>query len=88
MVSCESSEVVSKGVWLSPTDLYFATSPFSRPRFSPALASLPHAHPVGEERANPDLGGRLWTVPLLSSPWLGFHVQLGAQGGLLGQGVT
>ena len=68
MVPRESSEAVSKGVWLSPTNLYFATSPFSHPRFSPALASLPHAHPIGEEGANPGLGGRLQAGPLLSSP--------------------
>lgn len=80
----ESSEVVSRRGWLSPTDLCFTTSPFGCPRF-PSASIAPPAHPIREERANPVFGGRLWAVPLLTSPWLGFHIPLRAQGGLLGQ---
>lgn len=48
VVPRESSEVVSKGVWLSPTDLYFATSPFSRPRFPPRQHPSPPHTPLAK----------------------------------------
>lgn len=77
---------------LSPRESGWALLTFTLLLLCSAAHSFPRASipppstPCGEERANAGRGGKLWAMPLLASPWLGFYIQLRAQGGLLGQG--
>lgn len=61
---------------LSPTDLYFAISPFSRPQFPPMHTPSEHWPWEGAE-----------DHPLLSAPWLGFHIQRALREGSQSRGM-